>query len=63
MSNLKAIPILLCLLAGILAPATAGAQEVMESFPAQKTGATYMGYRVEKGDTVYYDSEGAFRSL
>ena len=47
----------LCLTAGLLTTNSA-AQESDEPvpIPAARKGAAYMGYRVEKGDTVYYDS-------
>ena len=57
MERMKDVTLFLCLLAGMLTTTHVAAQEVVEtSFPAQQGGATYMGYRVEKGDTVYYDS-------
>ena len=41
-----------------LSTVNVAAQEVEEPIPQviNRTGSAYMGYRVEKGDTVYYDS-------
>ena len=51
------IPFLLLMAGGILTSATAAAQDIeVMSVPAGLKGASYMGYRVEKGDTTYYDS-------
>ena len=45
------------MMAGLLTTTNAAAQEEGGiPIPPSRTGATYMGYRVEKGDTVYYDS-------
>lgn len=49
--------IIISLVASLLAAAPSFAQEEAgPPIPAARTGAAYMGYRVEKGDTVYYDS-------
>ena len=46
----------LCVLSALLA-ASAAAQESEASLPqVVRTNSGFMGYRVEKGDTVYYDS-------
>lgn len=46
----------LCLLAGLLTTNAAAQEEEGMPQVTGRTGAGYMGYRVEKGDTVYYDS-------
>ncbi|MBR3440349.1 MAG: DUF4294 domain-containing protein [Bacteroidales bacterium] len=58
MGKLTTIILPLCLfMAGLLTTTNAAAQEEGGiPIPPSRTGATYMGYRVEKGDTVYYDS-------
>ena len=57
MYKIKALPFLVCLLACSLATIPLAAQNDADASAVVRTrGATYMGYRVEKGDTVYYDS-------
>ena len=57
MSRTKSLAILLCALTGLLNAADLAAQEEPEApLSIRREGAAYMGYRVEKGDTVYYDS-------
>ena len=57
MDKTKVILSIISLAAGLLATTSVAAQQETEpSLPVMKAGATYMGYRVEKGDTVYYDS-------
>ena len=48
----------MCLMLGLLTTTKAAAQDEDEPMPrvTSRTGSGYMGYRVEKGDTVYYDS-------
>ena len=57
MDKTKVFLSLISLAVGLLATTSVVAQQETEpSLPVRKAGATYMGYRVEKGDTVYYDS-------
>ena len=57
MDKTKVFLFFITLAAGLLAATPSRAQEVSgPPVPPARTGAAYMGYRVEKGDTVYYDS-------
>ena len=48
--------ILAFLVAAMASLPVAAQEEDPDPLPPAKAGAAYMGYRVEKGDTVYYDS-------
>ena len=53
----KVYSIILSILLALLGSIPIAAQEEEPiPIPARKSGASYMGYRVEKGDTVYFDS-------
>ena len=57
MNRTKSLHTLLFVLAGILTATSLAAQEDPDApLPIRREGAAYMGYRVEKGDTVYFDS-------
>lgn len=57
MNKTKPVSLLMIALACLLAAAPLAAQEEPEApLSVRREGAAYMGYRVEKGDTVYYDS-------
>ena len=52
----KTYPLWAVLLLGLLMTTQAAAQEPDIPIPSTPKGGAYMGYRVEQGDTVYYDS-------
>ena len=54
--NKKTYPLWAALLLGLLMTTQAAAQEPDIPIPSTPKGGAYMGYRVEQGDTVYYDS-------
>ena len=57
MKRLRSAEIILCILAGFLAASNATAQDDDFMPKVQRNPkSAYMGYRVEQGDTVYYDS-------